>query len=156
RGQQPLPETFARQLLTLGKEETFDRWLEQFPSRGSQVGKAHWLVEELKSIIARPTSRRKSATDEGLTLSSTSRRAFEVDYWESIARLSEGKYLNKNNADCVRDAVTEHALIHHRRDLEALGEYLLGYYKRLIASAGMTGKALAGELPFTWQTDFEF
>ena len=28
-------------------------------------------------------------------------------YWRAIANLAEGRYLNKNNGDCVRDAVTQ-------------------------------------------------
>src|SRR5262249_28742871 len=40
--------------------------------------------------------------------------------------------------------------------LEALGDHLLAYYRKRIAAAGMTGQALAGEIPFQWQTDFDF
>ncbi len=38
----------------------------------------------------------------------------------------------------------------------ALGDYLLDYYAKAIERAGITGKALAGELPFHWRTDFDF
>ena len=157
-GERPLPRSFARQLLTLPKEESLEAWLESLPSRASSPGKGHWLAEELKSIVIPPQPARRARAHEpkGLTFAYSSRRAFEVDYWKTIACLSNGKCLNKNNADCVHDPVTQNSLIHHRRDLEALGDYLLSYYKKVIASAGMTGKALAGELPFTWQTDFEF
>src|SRR5262249_49174561 len=58
--------------------------------------------------------------------------------------------------DCVRDPATHAALAHQHRDLEALGNYLVTYYTQIIAAARMTGKALVGDLPFTWQTDFEF
>src|SRR5207244_5691450 len=64
--------------------------------------------------------------------------------------------LNKNNADCARDPATRAALTHHDRDLEPLGNYLLSYYAEAITAARMEGKALAGELPFSWQTDFDF
>jgi hypothetical protein len=47
-------------------------------------------------------------------------------------------------------------LKHHQRDLEALGDYILDYYRKLIAAHRMKGKALAGELPFHWRTDFDF
>ena len=40
--------------------------------------------------------------------------------------------------------------------MEALGDYLLDYYRRLIEKAGMSGKATVGDLPFRWQTDFHF
>ena len=77
-------------------------------------------------------------------------------YWRTIAKLAHGKYVNKDNADCVRDSVTLSALQHRHRDLEALGDYLLGYYGRLIEKAGMAGRAAVGDLPFHWQTDFSF
>jgi hypothetical protein len=70
--------------------------------------------------------------------------------------LAEGRYLNKNNADCVRDPVTQHALADHHRHLELLGDYLLGYYEKVIAAHRLTGRAWAGELPFVWQTDFDY
>src|SRR5262249_33828637 len=78
----------------------------------------------------------------------------EVNYWKTIASLAEGQYLNKNNADCVRDPATQRQLCHHDRDLEALGRYLLTYYDRLVKRAGMAGKALVGDLPVHWRTDF--
>jgi hypothetical protein len=46
-------------------------------------------------------------------------------------------------------------LTHHRRDLEALGDYLLAYYAR-VASGWGAGKTLAGEMPFKWRTDFNY
>src|SRR5262249_46145705 len=64
--------------------------------------------------------------------------------------------INKNNADVVRDPATQHALRDHHRHLELLGDYLLDYYRRTIAARGMTGRAWTGELPFVWQTDFDF
>ena len=36
-----------------------------------------------------------------------------------------GKYINKDNADCVLDKVTQAHLAHHHRDLEAHGDYLI-------------------------------
>src|SRR5262249_34552098 len=67
-----------------------------------------------------------------------------------------GDFLNKNNADCVRDAVTQRLLPYHGRHLDALGDYLLEYYHKQIAAARMSARALAGELPFQWSTDFDF
>jgi Zn-dependent M28 family amino/carboxypeptidase len=83
-----------------------------------------------------------------------------VAYWKTIAFLSEGRYRNKSNADCVHDAPTLAALARDRRDrhrdLDALGDYLLDYYAGLVAEAGLKGKALVGDLPFRWRTDFDF
>jgi Peptidase family M28 len=45
---------------------------------------------------------------------------------------------------------------HKNRDLEPLGDYLIERHKKAIALAGMEGKACVGELPFDWQTDFDF
>jgi len=91
-----------------------------------------------------------------LTYQRTARRNFEVTYWKTIATLAEGKYLNKNNADCVRDATTQRELPYFDRQLDALGDYVLAYYDRLIAAAKMRGKALAGSLPLQWHTDFDY
>ena len=77
-------------------------------------------------------------------------------YWKTIAELAEGRYVNKDNADCADDPVTQAQLPHHHRDLDALGDYLLEYHRQTIERAGMAGKALAGDLPFRWRTDFEF
>jgi hypothetical protein len=47
-------------------------------------------------------------------------------------------------------------LSHHNRDLEHLGDYLIERHRESIAKAGLEGKALVGELPFEWRTDFDF
>ena len=73
-----------------------------------------------------------------------------------MATLSSGRFPNRNNADCVRDPATRRARKHHRRDLEPLGDYLLARHTRAIAAAGMQGRALAGDLPFHWHTDFAY
>src|SRR5262249_20829271 len=70
--------------------------------------------------------------------------------------LATGQFINKDNADCVTDPATHAQLKHHHRDLDALGDYLLDYYRRLVRDQRMTGKALVGDLPFRWQTDFTF
>ena len=48
--------------------------------------------------------RPRAKVPDSLTYAHTARRAFEVAYWKTITALAEGTYLNKNNADCVRDA----------------------------------------------------
>jgi hypothetical protein len=91
-----------------------------------------------------------------LTYRRTATRSFELAYWRTIVRLAHGRYVRKENADCARDPVTQSLLACHHRDLEALGDYLLDYYRLLIQRAGMSGKAAVGDLPFRWQTDFPF
>ena len=90
-----------------------------------------------------------------LTFAHTARRSFEKTYWKTIARLASGRYANKDNADCVQDPLTQSRLAHHRRDLE-LGDFLIAHYQREVERAGMAGRALVGELPFRWRTDFHF
>ncbi|HEY6324792.1 MAG TPA: M28 family peptidase, partial [Thermoanaerobaculia bacterium] len=93
---------------------------------------------------------------EPLTFRYTANRRFEAAYWKRIAFLAEGRFVNKDNADVVRDPVTLAQLTHRQRDLDALADYLLGHYRQLIATRGMDGQATAGDLPFRWQTDFDF
>jgi hypothetical protein len=91
-----------------------------------------------------------------ITFQKTATRAFETQYWKAIATLAEGRYLNKNSGDCVRDAVTQNRLAYPEKDLEQLGDYLLDYYRRLARAAGLVEQVLIGDMPFCWQTDFEF
>ncbi|HKB39646.1 MAG TPA: hypothetical protein VKD72_24625, partial [Gemmataceae bacterium] len=156
----PLPRSLARRLLDVPRRQTLEEWLDALPGRSGDPARCQHLVEELhRCIEAEPTvlpRARGTKVPASLTFGRTARRPFEVAYWKTIAQLSEGQYLNKNNADCVRDSVTQQLLTYRKRDLDALGDYLLAYYRRVIQSAGMAGKALVGDLPFRWQTDFDF
>src|SRR5262249_12832202 len=91
-----------------------------------------------------------------LTFGDTSRRAFEVAYWKTIALLAGGRDFNKNNADCIHDPVPAMRLPHPHRDPEGLGDYLLDHHTPAIAEVGLHGKALAGDLPFRWHTEFDY
>jgi hypothetical protein len=148
----PLPPSLARRLLTTAKHAQLADWLDTLPAKASDPECGRKLVEELRKVVAG----KPEALPEPLTFDRTSRRTFEVEYWKTIAFLAEGKYLTKNNADCVRDPATQRHLAHHHRDLDFLGEYLLGYYRKAVAKARLTGKALVGDLPFRWRTDFHF
>lgn len=152
RDNRPLPRRFAQHLLTLCHGETLDHWLESLP--GDPFRDAAAPLLEAKDT---PLPRRRSAkTPDSLTFSRTAKRSFEVAYWKTIALLAEGRFLNKNNADCVRDAVTQSLLPYHGRHLDALSDYLVDYYRQRIAAAKMTSHALAGEHRFRWQTDFDY
>jgi hypothetical protein len=152
RGGQPLPRALARRLLVRKPGETLTNWLDCLPD--SHVAGA---VRELIEPTDLPPARRKgSSLPDSLTFRRSATRAFEVNYWKTIVALAEGTFLNKNNADCVRDPITQRMLPYHERHLENLGDYLLAYYSRKIAAARMTGKAFAGEMPFRWQTDFDY
>jgi hypothetical protein len=152
RGDRPLPRGLARQLVTLPKEETLDHWLGSLPE-----GEMSTSVRALIEPEPAPLPRRKGAkVPESLTFARTAKRTFELAYWKTIATLAEGQFLNKNNADCVGDTVTQSLLPYPGRHLDALGDYLLGYHAKRIDAAGMAGRGLVGAFPIRWSTDFDF
>jgi hypothetical protein len=160
-GERPLPASFARQLLTLPKDESLADWLRSLGGRSAEPADAGLLLDALRRCIGgagvwEPPLAVTRRPPPSLTFARTARRSFEKAYWNTIARLAAGRYVNKDNADCVQDAPRQARLRHTHRDLEALGDYLLQYHQRAIRAAGMSGRALAGEMPFRWQTDFPF
>src|SRR5262249_38154221 len=150
----PVPRSFAEQLLTVKQDQTLDTWLAQLPMRSLDPEKARGLVDAIQGFLGPPANRQGKAVPRSLTYRYTARRSFEVAYWKSIADLATGRFLNKNNADCVRDPATQRLLADHCRHLEMLGDHLLAHYRGVIAEHHMTGKAMAGDLPFEWRTDF--
>jgi len=173
RGRRPLPRGLARQLLTLPKDASLDAWLASLPGRTHDPQAAEQLAGHLRQLIevgeegtgdgGQRSSRgwisadvKNSGGSPALTFSRTARRSFETAYWKTIALLAAGRYRNKDNADCVQDPDTQARLAHHYRDLEVLGDFLLAEHRRAVATAGMTGRAIVGEMPFRWQTDFPF
>jgi hypothetical protein len=159
-GSKPLPWSLANQLLTIDKSVTIQSWLRTLQHRTPHHDRCRQLVEHLNACIAPPDRlpfpSKKKDVPPSLTYSHTSTRAFEVEYWNTIAHLSSGDFLNKNNADCILDKPTQSALRHGWRDLENLGAHLLGYYGKLIAERGMSDAVQFGELPFRWQTEYAF
>jgi hypothetical protein len=164
----PLSPSLARQLLTLPKQETFEKWFPSLLGQASNAEEAAVLVEQLCECVEgwgyfSPTEDVKPAIGGGaksplpsLTYERTAKRFYEKAYWKTISTLSTGRFTNKENADCVLDPKTRKKLKHHNRDLEALGDYLLEHYAKVAAAAGMTEQVLVGELPFRWHTDFNF
>jgi len=151
-GKSPLPRSFARSLLSAPKREGLDQWLDALPGRSGAAQTGGRLADELRAMVA-PV---RDPQPRPLTYAKTARRSFEVAYWKTIADLAEGRFLTKNNADCVLDAPTQKHLRHSHRDLNPLGGFLLDHYRALVRAAGMTGKALVGDLPFQWKTDFDY
>jgi hypothetical protein len=151
RDNKPLPHSMACHLLTLARNETLEHWLAELDADVATTVRG--LIEPEPASLPR---RKGAKTPDSLTFARTARRAFEVAYWKTIATLAEGRFLNKNNADCVRDAVTQCTLPYHGRHLDPLADYLLAYYGKQIAAAHLTGKAVAGTHRFRWQTDFDF
>jgi hypothetical protein len=153
-----LPAGFARAVVSLPQDETIDDWLARLEKMAHHPHAGRELVEHLRERIA-PQARATSAKPRlprPLTYHRSATRRFEAAYWRTIARLAHGRFLNKDNADCAGDPISQSLLEHHHRDLEALGDYLLDYYRRLIAKAGMSRRAVVGDLPFRWQTDFSY
>ena len=159
-GREKLPRSFARRILMLPERHTLDAWLESLPEVAGDPERGQTILQDLRDLIeqkepSRPISAKKRLPDS-LTFGRTAIRSFEVRYWKDIERLSTGQFLNKANSDCILDPVTQKLLKHRHRDLDALGDYLLTYYRRVIDGCGMQGRALAGDLPFHWKTDFDF
>jgi hypothetical protein len=150
-GAKPLPINFARRIMGLDREGAGERWLASLPE---QV--ATRIREIVEPLPAEAPAAKRGRERDSLTYARTARRSFEVDYWNTIASLSESALLNKNNADCVLDEPTHRMLPYHDRHLDALGDRLLAYYQKLIVAAKMSGKALAGALPFHWRTDMDY
>ncbi|HTU20613.1 MAG TPA: M28 family peptidase [Gemmataceae bacterium] len=155
RGQQSLPRSLARQLLLPEAEHSLEAWLGSLPDRSLDPPRGQRLVETLERCLE-PAAGETNPVPENRTFAFTTRRSFEVQYWKKIAFLSEGRFVTKCNADYVRDEPTRKLLDHLSRDLDPLGDYLLKYYRRILSRAGLGGKALVGELPFHWRTDFDF
>jgi hypothetical protein len=139
-GDTPLSLSFARQLLTAPKEQDLEQWLDHLKKVQPDLG------GKLADGVRRGLQATSTPLPEPLTYSKTSKRSFEVAYWKTIAFLADGKYITKNNADCVRDTVTQHHLPHHQRDLDALGDYLLDYYRKLVQKMKMADRAVVGDL----------
>jgi hypothetical protein len=155
-GQKPLAWDFVRHIVVIPKDQTLDQWLHQVAHWSSPNSYGFLLYHTLQHIITPRSDASLSPLPEPITYARTGTRAFEVEYWKTIAQLATGRFINKDNADCVRDPVTQKILKHNKRDLDALADWLLEYYHRLIARHGMMGNALAGDLPFRWRTDFDY
>ena len=147
-----LPVTFARSLLSADRADGFQDWLDRCRAANAALPLLSADVAKAAAI----TTPEKLKAGEALTYGKTATRGYELDYWNTIALLSAGDYVTKNNADVVTDPVTLKERKQRNRDLDPLGDYLIAHYRDKIAAAGMDGKALAGEHRFRWRTDFDF
>ena len=153
QGHAPLRRSFARRLMTTSDGQSLSAWLKSLPGKTSKPARGKELAEHVEHCL---DSERRAPLPKALTYRHTANRAFEVAYWKTIKQLSSPPYVNKNNADCVLDDVTQAKSKHHQRDLDDLGAYLLSYYDRLLAETKMGDTALVGELPFRWHTEYAF
>jgi hypothetical protein len=150
-GARQLPLNFALRVMGLNEVGAGVRLLAHVPEQ---------VADGIRGIIEHPPAGapggKPGRPPDSLTYTQTARRSFEVAYWKAIASLAETPLLNKNNADWVLDEPTRQMLPYRERHLDQLGDKLLAYYEKKIAAAGMTGKALAGDVPFRWRTDLDY
>ncbi len=150
-GRQPLSRSFAQHLIRTAKDEALDDWLKKLSDHAARRPETAHVRQTLQSLL-----RPDRPLPEPITFDATATRSYEEAYWDDILTLSHGRYPNKDNADVVQDPPTLAHVKHRHSDLEPLGDYLIGRHRQAIAAAGMEGRAVAGELPFRWQTDFDF
>jgi hypothetical protein len=150
--EQRLPRSFARQMLRMAKDERLRSWLDIVRERSVQPSAEQRLVR----AITRRVEEADRPLPDAITYDFTATRLFEEAYWNDISTLAHGEFVNKVNSDVVQDEPTKKRIAHPQRDLHALGDYLIERHEAAIAAAGMEGKAFVGELPFKWETDFDF
>jgi hypothetical protein len=148
-----LTRSFAQNLLNMAKHKSLENWFEELDIRGTIPEKSNKVREALNKIIEQNYD---SQLPDSLTYTETATRVFEEQWWNDIKFLSQGEFVYKDNADIMLDETTLSIVKHHHRDLEHLGDYLIKRYRKVITDAGMEGQAQAGELPFKWDTLFDF
>ena len=150
----PLSRCFAQRLAHIAKHKKLETWLNELPALALKQEDGQWIKEEIEKLLE--PKEQCEEVDLSLTFAETANRSFEEKWWNDIKYLAHGNFINKDNADCVMDDNTTKHLAHHHRDLEKLGDYLIQRHRNSIKEAGMEGIAFCGELPFKWQTDFDF
>jgi hypothetical protein len=149
----PLPRSFARGLLNISKQKSLEQWLDELPVHSTTQETGIKMRKALSEIFE---PQKISALPDSITFSETATRHFEENWWNDIRYLAHGQFINKDNADIALDSTTLAYIKKHQRDLESLGDYFIMRHRKAITDAGMEGIAICGELPFRWQTDFEY
>jgi hypothetical protein len=153
QGKKPLPRSYAYKLLNISKHKSLEQWLDELAVHSTNQESLLKMQQALLEIIE---TQRISVLPEAITYHETATRRFEENWWNDIRFLAHGQFINKDNADIALDSTTLSFLQKQHRDLESLGDYFILRHRKAIAEAGMEGIAICGELPFKWQTDFEF
>jgi hypothetical protein len=148
-----LERSFAQNLLNIAKHKTLENWLDELAIHAKLTEKASQMRQSLENIIE---EKYNQVVYEPITFTETSTRSFEENWWNDIKFLAHGEFIYKDNADIMLDDTTLSMVQKQHRDLEKLGDYLIGRYSKLIAAMAMEGKANVGELPFKWNTLFDF
>lgn len=153
RNRKRLSRMFAHNLLNISKYKTLEQWLDELDIKSSSPEKSASMRIALEKIIE---PQNDFVIPEPLTYSDTATRRFEEDWWNDIKFLAHGQFIYKDNADIMLDETTLSLVLKKHRDLELLGDYFIGRYRKVIAEASMEGIAMVGELPFKWDTVFDF
>ena len=148
-----LSRNYAHSLLNISKHKSFEQWLDELDTHCTSPEKTLRMRNALTKIIE-PTD--VFNLPEALTYKDTATRQFEEAWWNDIKYLAHGEFLYKDNADIMQDEITLSEVSRRQRDLEILGDYFIGRYRKEIKDASMEGKAMVGELPFKWNTLFDF
>jgi hypothetical protein len=149
----PLPRSYAYKLLNLSKHKSLEQWLDELAVHSTNQEAVIKMKTALSEIIE---LEKVPVLPEAITYYETATRRFEENWWNDIRFLAQGRFINKDNADIALDSTTLSYIQEQHRDLESLGDYFIMRHKKAIADTGMEGVAVCGELPFKWQTDFEF
>ena len=149
----PLAGSYARKILNISKHKSIDQWLDELTVHSTTPQAAIRMRRALSEIIEPSHT---EVLPAAITFNETATRRFEENWWNDIRYLAHGRFINKDNADVALDSETLKHAGKKERDLESLGDYFIERHRKAITDAGMEGIALCGELPFKWQTDFEF
>jgi len=153
-GKQKLERSFARNLVRTRENDTLDDWVASFPGRAVDPETGRQLRTAVENILEPEST--QTGSENFLTFNETANRRYEELYWNQIHFLAHGSFINKDNADVVTDPPTLDKVKHYQRDLHRLGDYLMESHKQSILASGMENTAEVGELPFKWETDFNF
>ena len=153
QGRKPLSRSYAHSLLNLSKHKTFEQWLDELSIHAHEAGQAENMRKAIEGILEPETG---YDLPQAITYSETANRAFEEKWWNDIKYLAHGEFIYKDNADIMHDETTMSLVQRQKRDLDKLGNYFIERYKKLISESGMEGNVLIGELPFKWDTLFDF
>ena len=153
QGEKPLAKSFAQAMLNIAKNKNLEQWLDELKSHTQKPSTAARMKKHLLKII---DWNEPASLPKPLTFVYTANRSFEEKWWNDIKLMSQDPYRYKDNADITTDEVTQSQVDRPNRDLESLGDYFIARHRQAIAEAGLEGVALCGEMPFKWDTDFDY
>ena len=102
----PAVAPVVRPAAAQGPQPSDARGMAGWPARSCGQSRAGATTRGAALRAGIETGSSPPAPGESLTFARTARRTFEVAYWKTIARLTDGRFANRNNADCALDAVT--------------------------------------------------